>query len=432
MLRHFLYKFRYRKKVRSGFSLFSHFRHLNQMVSTGLAFVSALVAVLCFGSNFIPVKQYDTGDGMFFQFVMCNAIFVVGVIVNAIQGFPAFEPLALIGGFVWATGNVLVVPIVKHIGLGLGLLVWGGANLITGWCTGHFGWFGLPAESVENPALNIVGFVIAVLSMLAYFFVDTTLEASSEEEAKSIMMFVDQSRSHYKVSIDSISVHSEADIVSRAKRSMSIASASSGRGRDNSYAIPYGDDNADLERRLMENFPRNGNEDPLSPSEQDFGEEKQTPFMRQVIGFGLAAVAGICYGVNFVPAEWRKSHGGSKEGLDYVFSQFTGIYLASLFYFLVYSALMKNKPRLYPEIILPGMICGMLWAIADVFWFVAIDGLQFVVSYPLVTTGPGVVGSLWGIFLFQEIQGTRNLMRLAGAICLTVIGVAFIAMSKLL
>ena len=28
-----------------------------------LGYIGALVAVLCFGSNFVPVKQYETGDG---------------------------------------------------------------------------------------------------------------------------------------------------------------------------------------------------------------------------------------------------------------------------------------------------------------------------------------------------------------------------------
>ena len=42
-----------------------------------------LIAVLFFGSNFVPVKRYDTGDGMFFQWVMASAIFAWGCLYAA-------------------------------------------------------------------------------------------------------------------------------------------------------------------------------------------------------------------------------------------------------------------------------------------------------------------------------------------------------------
>jgi len=33
----------------------------------GIGYVCAALAVVLFGSNFIPVKQYEAGDGVFFQ-----------------------------------------------------------------------------------------------------------------------------------------------------------------------------------------------------------------------------------------------------------------------------------------------------------------------------------------------------------------------------
>ncbi len=45
--------------------------------STGYAAVA--VAVFFFGSNFVPVKKYDTGDGMFYQWLMASAIFLWGL-----------------------------------------------------------------------------------------------------------------------------------------------------------------------------------------------------------------------------------------------------------------------------------------------------------------------------------------------------------------
>lgn len=40
--------------------------------------------------------------------------------------------------------------------------------------------------------------------------------------------------------------------------------------------------------------------------------------------------------------------------LDYVFAHSSGIFLTSTVYFVAYCAAMRNRPKLYPEAILPG------------------------------------------------------------------------------
>ncbi len=42
------------------------------------------VSVLCFGSNFLPVKYFPTGDGMFFQWLMCVGIWCVGLLTQLV------------------------------------------------------------------------------------------------------------------------------------------------------------------------------------------------------------------------------------------------------------------------------------------------------------------------------------------------------------
>lgn len=69
---------------------------------------------------------------MFVQWVMAIAIWMCGLCVNAAVGFPPFQPLAMLGGFLWCTGNIMAVPVIRCIGLGLGLLIWGASNLIVG------------------------------------------------------------------------------------------------------------------------------------------------------------------------------------------------------------------------------------------------------------------------------------------------------------
>jgi len=101
---------------------------------------------------------------------------MAGLVVNLIRtswtsgivSSVEFYPFAMLGGAVWCIGNSMVVPIVKAIGLGLGMCIWGTTNLIVGWACGNFGLFGVEKESVSKPALNYVGVCFAILSVIVF------------------------------------------------------------------------------------------------------------------------------------------------------------------------------------------------------------------------------------------------------------------------
>ena len=121
-------------------------------------YTACLVSSFMFGSNFVPVKRVYTGDGMFFTLMMTAAVFYEGCFIQLWQGNPKFEPVAMLGGALWATGNITVVPIVKTIGLGIGLLVWGLVSMLVGWASGHFGIFGVePDPPLGHPGSTTSG-----------------------------------------------------------------------------------------------------------------------------------------------------------------------------------------------------------------------------------------------------------------------------------
>mgnify|MGYP006073627419 FL=1 len=127
-----------------------------------VGYAACFVAVVFFGSNFVPVKRVPTADGMFFSLVMTSAVLIEGLAVQLIRGNPKFEPFAMLGGAIWATGNLTVVPIVKSIGLGLGLLIWGLVGMLVGWASGHFGILGVAADPpLVAPWANYAGVVFA-------------------------------------------------------------------------------------------------------------------------------------------------------------------------------------------------------------------------------------------------------------------------------
>ncbi|KAM9398388.1 transmembrane protein 144a isoform 1-T1 [Salvelinus alpinus] len=338
-------------------------------------FVSCGVAVLFYGSNFVPVKKIPTGDGLFFQWVLCAAVWSVSLVVNIILGSPTFWPLAMLGGAIWATGNITVVPIVKTIGLGLGLLIWASFNLLIGWASSRFGWFGIDAEEVSNPTLNYCGAGCCLLSAGIFFFVKSDVHSQSSRPEEEEPLLLD--------------------------------------GRVNADGVTSSDDS---------------------------WVDTLRPRTKRLVGSLLAVAAGLLYGTSFVPVLYIKNHaahhdsrftGASQFDLDYVFAQFSGIFLTSTVYFLIYCAAMKNTPRVYPRAILPGFVSGVMWGVATCCWFLANTYLSAVVSFPIITTGPGLIAALWGVVVFKEVKGWCNFLILGMAFSLVLAGALLTAFSKL-
>jgi hypothetical protein len=139
--------------------------------------------------------------------------------------------------------------------------------------------------------------------------------------------------------------------------------------------------------------------------------------------------------------------------LDFVFAHFSGIFLASSSFFLLALLLHalagaysrrggKKGPsgfpptafrpfELYPAALLPAFLAGLVWAVAMVAWFVANQRLtSLAVTFPIITATPGLVASLWGVVVFGEIRGRRNLGVLAAAFGLTATSCGLIAASR--
>jgi len=55
---------------------------------------------------------------------------------------------------------------------------------------------------------------------------------------------------------------------------------------------------------------------------------------------------------------------------------------------------------------------GVVWALGQVGWFMANSSLGYTVTFPLAGVGPGIVGSMWSVFVFKEIRGRRNYLLL--------------------
>jgi hypothetical protein len=261
--------------------------------------------------SFIPVKKYESGDGMYFQLVLCLGIWVTGLVLQMARGEPTFYPISMLGGAIWATGNVLCVPIITKIGLGPGLLIWGCTSLVIGWFTGFFGLFGLTSErdEIAQVGLNVLGLVFACASICCSFMLRPNLSGGG-------------------------GVHDDGG------DSMKQPLVSDRRGADDADGADSQNDTA-----------------------QQQADRKQ--------GMIYAVAAGLFFGSNFDPPTYAQEHyeNASQDPLDYVFAHFCGILLTSIFWFLVYCAKRARdgrEPDLYPAVTLPAFVSGLMWAVAQI------------------------------------------------------------------
>lgn len=319
------------------------------------------MAALFFGSNYVPTKNYPTGDGISFVWSFSSGVLLVGIATIFITGKSLFVYSGILGGSLWATGNLCVIPIVKTIGLGPGMLIWGSTSLITGFFVGKFGLFGVDKQIVPHEDMNWVAIFFVVAAMIVFFFIKPTIEKREDYEA----------------------LGEKGDI------------------QDNN------------EESVLDRIPMK---------------------FRAMLGGSLAVISGMLYGVNMVPmtlwTQHEKKLNNTPGPLDFVFSQFTGIYLYCTVVFIIY-CLINRPPKIYPAAVFPSIVSGSMWGIAQCGLMSATQILGYAVGFPIGSAGPILVSSTWSVVYFREIRGPKNLGLLAGSFGLLLTGIALLTLSDI-
>ena len=225
------------------------------------------------------------------------------------------------------------------------------------------GLFHVKAEVPSNPTLNYVGVALAASSGLFYLFVKNEPTARVADDKERLFPTEEEANIPDDDDIDKIDKVQHAPIVV--------------------HSTPFIDS--------------------LSPEK------------KRVLGISLACTAGVIYGFVFTPALYVQDNydNASQNALDYVFSLYTGILLTSIAYFVIYCIVKKNKPDVYPRVVLPGLVSGIMWGISNSSFFLANNALTQSTTFPIVSSGPSAVSALWGILLYKEIKGVKNLLILA-------------------
>ncbi|CAK5085834.1 unnamed protein product [Meloidogyne enterolobii] len=399
-------------------------------MSTLTGLVSCAISSLCFGSMYVGVRVAgDPGDGMVVQWIYIAT------------GAPPFQPLAMLGGLLWAIGNLTAIPIIKTIGLGMGILIWGTVNCVVGWATGRFGLFGVNASTPSSPNLNYLGLVFVIVGTWP-----TRIETSGETlvlrgrttKAFELKKFFLIFPKFPKLNI----------VIFQIFRGILFAFV-----RPKPPLTPKRDS---LQQGspiiIRREEPQNTNiEEGESLVEQQIDEEERVNIettenninlsiinsdgmKKRILAVVASIFAGIGYGSTFTPVIYIQDNpqhfkNPSKNAIDYVFSHFTGIYLTSTFVLLIYIAYKQNKPYMDNALVFPSLLAGVLWAVAMLAWFLANDILSQAITFPINATLPGLIASLWSVFYFKEIE-MEDLKLLLSAVCVTIFGVTLVGLSK--
>lgn len=408
--------------------------------NVGIGLVGAVIGVLCFGSSFVPIKKYKrfAGDGVFAQFLMNFGRFLVGVAVLASRDNRVFYWDAALGGCLWCLGNVLSIPIIQCVGIGLGVSIWGTTNMILGWASGHFGWWGIKTEVSKAPALEYLSVAISAISIVLFIFVKPTHQivkteveegAKKEDESAPVKPYPNAVTEPERQNLLSANNNSHVDFGSGSPSPSDLDAASMAAAS----ILPAGATTADHVPKKKETLA-----DTLGPRQA------------RILGVTMALISGCLYGICMDPAQHMMSRYDtmtesaatmkySPFGLDYVFSNNCGAMVTSSTVLIIYLVLQKfgltptekyfDKVE-HEKLLLPAFAAGAIGSIASAAWFFANQNLGLVVSFPIVAAGPGVVSSLWGALVFKEIHGMKNFIILGFAFVAVILAAVFSSLGK--
>ncbi|EYC25578.1 hypothetical protein Y032_0011g1283 [Ancylostoma ceylanicum] len=271
-------------------------------MSVAIGLCACGVSAVFFGSMFVPIRKYDAADGMFAQWVMSAAILFIGFLVFCLQGFPGFYPIAMLGGTFWTIGNATAIPIISRLGMALGILIWNTTNCLTGWAGGRFGLFGMKPNPPASDILNYGGLLFVIIGGVLFSRIKGNPSESEDNE---------------KGSIDLVSV----------------------KNKDSPEKEPL----TDPETRTS------GKDEERSEKRISSQSGKQ-----RIIGFVMALIAGVFYGMTFVPVIFMIDNPETfpnypQDGLAYVFSHYFGIFLTATAIFIGYAIIKIRQYRRGPR-----------------------------------------------------------------------------------
>ncbi|VDM67919.1 unnamed protein product [Strongylus vulgaris] len=248
--------------------------------------------------------------------------------------------------------------------MALGILIWNTTNCLTGWAGGRFGLFGMKPNPPASDLLNYGGLVLVIIGGVLFSRVKgNSAEEDSDKEKPNVALVEVEKTTRGSAEAEPLN-ELETEITSSNNEAKTLLS-----GKHRIISITF--------HQLL-----------------------TTTLYRNCSGFAMALIAGVFYGMTFVPVIYMMDNPDlfpnyPQDSLSYVFSHYFGIFLTATTLFIGYAAIKKNRPTIPQEIFFPAFLAGLLWAIAQSSFFVANQHLSQAVTFPIITMLPGCIASAW-------------------------------------
>jgi len=120
--------------------------------------------------------------------------------------------------------------------------------------------------------------------------------------------------------------------------------------------------------------------------------------------------------------------GHSTNPMDYIFPLYSSIFLTAAVVFAVYVARNGRKSYMPMDVVMPGIVGGVLWGLGILFLFQADQELAQSISYPSYTTLMGIMSTGMGAY-YGEFPTTRSRVLATAATLVRILAVSLIALS---
>lgn len=131
-------------------------------MSSFVGYTAAFICILGWGSYFVPMKRIKEYDPIYFQAIMCIAIFLSSVIISFLNHTFLFSFLGILSGITWATGNAFSILAVKNSRLVVAAPIWMGIIIFASFLWGALFF----QESIRMLGLGLVGIVLLVIGII--------------------------------------------------------------------------------------------------------------------------------------------------------------------------------------------------------------------------------------------------------------------------
>jgi hypothetical protein len=82
-------------------------------------------------------------------------------------------------------------------------------------------------------------------------------------------------------------------------------------------------------------------------------------WFRRIFDYGSAAFTVLMFGEAYTPVIYMGQAEKNPDLITYLLSYYNGLLIGSIIFFIVYCLVTKNKPILYPNLVLAGIASGL-------------------------------------------------------------------------